>query len=746
MPVEESISVKFKGDVGDLEKSSASVAKSFDKVDNAVAQTTKNLSSFTSVSQKVSQASQQMAKSAAVAGGSLDKTSKSSGTATQALVNLSRVAQDAPFGFIGFANNINPAYESLVRLNQQAKETGSTLAKELSKSLIGPAGIGLALSVVSSLLITFGDRIFNSKSAVEKQADAIKKAKQALVDYVDALDDVTKIDLTGAQNAQGELVKLQTLFKAASDVNIPLKERKKIVDELQEQYPKYFKNISDETILAGGAKTAYDNLTKAILDSARARAAQETLVDLNKQLLVVEEQRVKSMTAFEKATKNLSKAQQESINLQKQVTGGGTAGAPLLTTLGDKEQKSFNKEKEGFIGLLKQEFDLRKRINDVAAKLNQIVEQNPQSILDPGGNVPDVKKQEFNFFDRFFNFSPDGKLSEKQRHDLLEAADSFRKEFGDILEGLNFQGSTQEATLIAAKEWWANFQKGIVKLKPPKIAIDFNIDVPQVPTTEGNGINDFIEGLAQSQRKLNPNNVGILPSELERIRAVTIGKFQKLYGQVGFALPKIIKDELGKPIPVDSIATPDLDKALADNLAKLLAFRDALNNAFSSSFQGLFSGLGSNLATAIQEGLSPLEAATSSIADFMGSLISQIGDALIQYGIVKTGLDKILKAGIVIPGVAAIALGVAAKAIGSLIKASKPKGFAEGGLVFGPTLGLVGEGRGTTRSNPEIIAPLNKLSQFIGEGTGAMQLEAVIRGSQIKLIGNREDRRQRRVR
>lgn len=73
--------------------------------------------------------------------------------------------------------------------------------------------------------------------------------------------------------------------------------------------------------------------------------------------------------------------------------------------------------------------------------------------------------------------------------------------------------------------------------------------------------------------------------------------------------------------------------------------------------------------------------------------------------------------GILIPGVAAIVAGVAAVAAGTLIKSAfKPKRFAEGGLAFGPTLGLVGEGRGTTRSNPEVIAPLDKLKKFIGGG------------------------------
>lgn len=43
-------------------------------------------------------------------------------------------------------------------------------------------------------------------------------------------------------------------------------------------------------------------------------------------------------------------------------------------------------------------------------------------------------------------------------------------------------------------------------------------------------------------------------------------------------------------------------------------------------------------------------------------------------------------------------------------------GFAEGGLVTGATLAMVGEGPGTSLSNPEVIAPLDKLQQMMGGG------------------------------
>jgi len=59
--------------------------------------------------------------------------------------------------------------------------------------------------------------------------------------------------------------------------------------------------------------------------------------------------------------------------------------------------------------------------------------------------------------------------------------------------------------------------------------------------------------------------------------------------------------------------------------------------------------------------------------------------------------------------------------------------FANGGLVYGPTLGLVGEYGGAS-SNPEVIAPLNKLRSLLGDGSGG-QSEVKFRIEGRELVG-----------
>lgn len=58
--------------------------------------------------------------------------------------------------------------------------------------------------------------------------------------------------------------------------------------------------------------------------------------------------------------------------------------------------------------------------------------------------------------------------------------------------------------------------------------------------------------------------------------------------------------------------------------------------------------------------------------------------------------------------------------------------FANGGIVSGPTMALVGEYAGAA-NNPEVIAPLNKLRSLIGNPAGA---QTVVVGGDIRLRGS----------
>ena len=91
---------------------------------------------------------------------------------------------------------------------------------------------------------------------------------------------------------------------------------------------------------------------------------------------------------------------------------------------------------------------------------------------------------------------------------------------------------------------------------------------------------------------------------------------------------------------------------------------------------------------------------------------------------------KTMKAHAGIPWVGiAIGAGMVATLVG--IMEALPK-FADGGIAYGPTLGIFGEYAGA-KSNPEVVAPLDKLKSLIGDSgsVAGMRMETRVRGRDI---------------
>ena len=123
--------------------------------------------------------------------------------------------------------------------------------------------------------------------------------------------------------------------------------------------------------------------------------------------------------------------------------------------------------------------------------------------------------------------------------------------------------------------------------------------------------------------------------------------------------------------------------------------------------------------------------------ELLSNGLVSIGKALIAYGAAMDAFKKAFS-----NPYAAIAAGVALVAIGVGLKTaiSNTSGentgvqkFAKGGIVSGPTMGLMGEYPGAS-SNPEVVAPLDKLKDMIGGGGGGT---FVLRGQDLLLSVNR---------
>lgn len=169
-------------------------------------------------------------------------------------------------------------------------------------------------------------------------------------------------------------------------------------------------------------------------------------------------------------------------------------------------------------------------------------------------------------------------------------------------------------------------------------------------------------------------------------------------------------------------------------------FRDSINGAFEAITQSGFENLGKALGESITSGASFLDQAFSIILNSVASFADAYGKALIAAAVASQAFQTLLISNPVL----AIAAGVALVATATIVKGVADKGvtaFANGGIVSGPTLGLMGEYPGAS-SNPEVIAPLDKLKSLIGGGgdSGGYVAETRISGRDLSLVLKRYER------
>jgi hypothetical protein len=217
-----------------------------------------------------------------------------SGQATLALSNLGRVASDAPFGFIAISNNIEPLVQSLQSLGKTSGGIGGTL-KALGASLIGPGGLLLGFSLVSSAITVavqkYGslgnaiNAIFGRQDALVKQtADAAKSYEK----FNQQLKESSDIQASASGSAQGEISRVNALAAIVQDQTKSYNERNQALKDLQSISKTYFGNIDIEKGKLGELTTAVANYTQATIQSAITKGFESEIgavnVELNKQV------------------------------------------------------------------------------------------------------------------------------------------------------------------------------------------------------------------------------------------------------------------------------------------------------------------------------------------------------------------------------------------------------------------------------------------------------------------------------
>lgn len=284
-------------------------------------------------------------------------------------VSIQQIARELPAlsvsantFFLAISNNLPIFIDELKKARVEyelLKKSGQTATPVFKQVLSSLLSWQTALVVGITLLSSYGGEI---TKWVGSLFDARKE-----IDYLKQLqEDLNKAQKEGVKNAQDEAVKLDILYRAAINLNKPMGERKKAVEELKKQYPSYFKNISDENILAGKAADSYQRLSNAILASAKARAVQDRLVEQAKQKLDLEEKLADLESKREKAE---ARKRREEATLAKIPTSAGE-GYDFQARLVSKAQSKVESLDEEIGSILNQIYRIDKASKDIASSIN----------------------------------------------------------------------------------------------------------------------------------------------------------------------------------------------------------------------------------------------------------------------------------------------------------------------------------------------------------------------------------------
>lgn len=206
-------------------------------------------------------------------------------------MQFSQVARELPSLAMGpqmfilaISNNLPMLADAISDVRKQNEllaasgKKGVPVWKQLASSIFSWQ---TALVAAISLGIVFGKDIANWVKELISGKKAIDNNKEALENYKKAM-------LDSQQAAQEEIVQLNLLYQAAVDSSKGMNERISAVKELKKEFPQYFKNLSDEEVLVGKAADKYNELATAIMASAKAQAAKETLIKNSKEILDLE--------------------------------------------------------------------------------------------------------------------------------------------------------------------------------------------------------------------------------------------------------------------------------------------------------------------------------------------------------------------------------------------------------------------------------------------------------------------------
>lgn len=218
-------------------------------------------------------------------------------------------------------------------------------------------------------------------------------------------------------------------------------------------------------------------------------------------------------------------------------------------------------------------------------------------------------------------------------------------------------------------------------------------------------------------------------------RTEAIAKSKELTGE------NLIKGTAVAPVLVQVQIDPKSRSQIVQDFDKLMT---DMSMAVEKLGEDIAISLGEALGNQLSGQGNGIEGFVQSVVGQLGNFVKTVGKMLIAYGI---SVEK-FRSAFIQPQVA-VAAGIAMVALGTAVANQMRQGpsvtaFADGGIVSGPTLGLMGEYPGA-RNNPEVIAPLDKLKTLMKpEQSSGYVAQTHISGRDLAIVLERYNKDSRR--
>ena len=405
----------------------------------------------------------------------MDKYQKSTGKHTLSVGNykqafdglgfsVSQVARELPSlaisantFFLAISNNIPMVIDEIQKLraaNEAAAKAGEAQVSITGKLIKSMFSFNTVMVLVLTAFSLWGKDISNWIVSLFTGKKRVENLTSSLKHMADAM-----------QNARletaKETVKLNVLYKTATNNAKSTDERTKAVKALKKEYPEYFKNLSDEEIKLGKASKAYKEATKAITENAKARAALDKITELQKEFIDTDQKRIGLLTKQVQAQGELAKAEQYTAKVSSTITATSTQAASQYYAA---TASNVNKLKDNIKEYGEEAERLAKRQNILTKSMENLTKLVSVDSVTGKDTTKDSNKKEFDLL-KAYEESRVALITDARKKEEAEIREAARAELAKLEKDTTEKQRATQQYADTVYNIEAKLRRGLEKLR-----------------------------------------------------------------------------------------------------------------------------------------------------------------------------------------------------------------------------------------------------------------------------------------